>query len=385
MTVTASSPTSTRDRHYMQMAERLAWRGCGNVEPNPMVGCVILSADGRVVGQGYHRRFGGPHAELNALEQAGELAAGGTAYITLEPCGHSGKTPPCTEALIRADIARLVIDRRDPHPDAAGGIDQLHDAGIEITVLDDFDAPALRAADRFIHSVINKRPWVIAKWAQTLDGSIATRSGESQWISSPASRRVVHRQRGRVDAILTGIGTVLHDDPMLTARKVRTRRIARRVVIDPKLQIPLDSNLMRTARDVPVTIACHEALLNSMPDRIHRIKDTGAEVIGIPMTGEDLPLTPVLELLTQRHRIATAMTEGGGGLLGRLFEQRLVNEAWVFSAPLLLGDEQATPPVRGRHVEHLTQGVAMQLAGHQARGDDIFAQYVVTASSATRS
>jgi len=376
MTIVHTPPT-TRDRHFMRIAERLAWRGSGHVEPNPMVGCVIVSSDGTIVGRGYHRRFGGAHAEVNALREAGERARGATVYVTLEPCAHTGQTPPCTEALINAGVSRVVIDQRDPNPDSHHGIQRLRDADIEVVMLDEGDALPLRAADSFVHRIRTGRPWVIAKWAQTIDGRIATRTGESQWISSPASRRLVHRKRGRVDAIITGIGTVLNDDPRLTARNVRVRRIARRVVIDPQLQTPVKSQLMQTARDVPTTILCYESILNSQNERPQHLQSAGIDLLGIPVSGDDLPLGLALEELTRRHEVATVLIEAGGGLLSRLFAQNLVNEAWVFTAPLLLGDEHAPQAVHSRRVEHLTQRISMQLVSQHARQHDIFARYVV--------
>src|SRR5262245_42932667 len=209
-----SGSTEQIDIAHLRTAARLALRGRGGVEPNPMVGCVIVSAPPRseVVGWGYHRRVGGPHAEIVALRRAGPKARGGTMYCTLEPCSHVGRTPPCTAAIIEARIARVVTARRDPNPIAAGGLDCLRDAGIAIEGTDACEA-AIAVSDPFAHRVRSGLPWVIAKWAQTADGKVATRPphNESQWISSEASRMLVHRERGRVDAIVTGIGTVLRD------------------------------------------------------------------------------------------------------------------------------------------------------------------------------
>ena len=241
------------DLRYLHIAARLALRGHGGTEPNPIVGCLIVSPRDEIVGWGYHRQCGQAHAEVHALGRAGPRAAGATAYITLEPCNHFGRTPPCTEALIKAGVAKVVIARRDPNPIAAGGLDRLREAGIEVVIADDCEL-AMRITDGFARRVRSGLPWVIAKWAQTLDGRIATGSGESRWISNEASRRMVHRERGRVDAILTGIGTVLSDDPLLTARDVRIRRVARRIVIDPHLKTPLDAKLVQTADRFPTTM-----------------------------------------------------------------------------------------------------------------------------------
>src|SRR5436190_8347297 len=242
------------DHQHLLRAARLALRGHGGAEPNPLVGCVIASRAGETIGWGYHGNYGGPHAEIVTLQRAADRARGATLYCTLEPCNHQGKTGPCTQAIIDAKIARVVIARRDPYPPAAGGIERMQAAGIKVDVIEDCQ-PAVAVSDPFVHRVKTGLPWVTVKWAQTIDGKIATRSGESKWISNEASRKMVHRERGRVDVILTGIGTVLKDDPLLTARKVRQRRVARRIVIDPDLQIPLSAKLVTTA-EAPTTIIC---------------------------------------------------------------------------------------------------------------------------------
>lgn len=364
------------DRRFLRRAARLALRGHGGAEPNPMVGCIVTARSGDVVGWGYHRRCGDAHAEVHALRMAGSAARGATAYVTLEPCNHTGRTPPCAEALVAAGVARVVIGRRDPHPDAAGGAERLRKAGLSVDVLDD-DPFVTSITDPFVHRVRTGLPWVTAKWAQTVDGRIATRTGESRWISSAASRRLVHRERGRVDAILTGIGTVIADDPMLTARDVRIRRTARRVVIDPKLQMPLEARLMQKANEYPTTIACHETLLEAGAEKARLVHEAGVELIGIPLDGEALPLEPVLRALADRHDATNVLVEAGAGLLARLFEQQLVNDVWVFIGPRLLGDERALPAVRGRAAPSLGDAVPFRLLEQRRRGDDIVARYRV--------
>ncbi len=367
---------SQQHTRCMQLAARLAWRGHGLVEPNPMVGCVITNAPGGIVGTGWHRRFGEAHAEVNALRDAGGAARGGTCYVTLEPCDHQGKTGPCSAALIAAGVARVIIARRDPNPEAAGGAMRLRDAGVTVAFRDDL-LPGIAPADPFAHRVKTSLPWVIAKWAQTLDGRIATRMGESQWISSPRSRRAVHRKRGRVDAILTGIGTVLADDPLLTARGVRARRVARRVVYDPKLQIPMQSQLVQTARDVPVTVCCMDAMAHS--SHAQALRDASVDVIGIELSDDSTQaMRAMLIDLVQRYDMMHVLVESGPGLLGRLFSADAVNEAWVFIAPLLLGDEQAKPAVRGLTSPRLADGKHMQLIDHRARGGDVMTRWLVS-------
>ncbi len=364
------------DHAYLSMAARLALRGHGGAEPNPLVGCVIVEPGGRVVGWGYHRTCGGPHAEIEALRRADGRARGATAYVTLEPCNHIGRTGPCSEALIDAGVARVVYARPEPDAVASGGSGRLRAAGVDVVVTSACRA-ALDVSRPFVHRVVNGLPWVTAKWAQTLDGRIATRRGESRWISNAASRRLVHRKRGCVDAIVTGIGTVLADDPALTARGVRRRRTARRVVVDPHLEIPPESRLVTSADHAPTVVACGQRELESKRDVASRLRAAGVELLAVPMERDELPLTPVLRELVARHDTAHVLVEAGAGLLGRLFRQRLINEAWVFVTPLLLGDDAAIPCVRGLTAETLLDGCRLDLWNVRRRGDDVLLQYGV--------
>jgi len=377
------------DVKHLQHAARLALRGHGGAAPNPLVGCVIVSPDDVVVGWGYHRQCGGPHAEIHALNRAGSLARGATAYVTLEPCNHTGRTGPCAQALIDAGISRVVIVRPDPHAQARGGAQRLRDAGIVVDImhctLTNNATPeqcavaiASMVSDPFVHRVQTGLPWVVVKWAQTLDGKIATRTGESQWISSAASRRMVHRERGRVDAILTGIGTAMTDDPKLTARHVRCRRIARRVLLDASLQIPLDRHLITHVSQFPTTIICAQASLHVHADKASDLDNAGVELIGLPTRDDTIQLDTALRALVERHEIANVLVEAGPGLVSRLFEQQLVNEAWVFVCPRIFGDEQAKACINGMSVEQLTDGIALSLIDQRLRGGDIVARYRVT-------
>ena len=244
------------DVFWMRRALAEAERGRGGVEPNPLVGAVVVH-EGRAVGVGHHARFGGPHAEVVALEAAGVAARGATLYVTLEPCCHQGKTPPCTEAVLAAGIRRVVAAMTDPFPKVAGGgFARLEAAGLEVeSGLLDTEARRLNAP--YLKRLATGRPYVTAKWAMTLDGKTATASGDSRWISGPRSRMLVHELRGRMDAILVGIGTALADDPQLTARPPGPRRAAR-VVLDSAGTAPPDSRLARTAREIPVWVAVTE-------------------------------------------------------------------------------------------------------------------------------
>lgn len=364
------------DLRYMQMAARLALRGHGGAQPNPLVGCAIVSPEDEVVGWGFHRRCGGPHAEIQALQRAGQHAANATVYLTFEPCNHTGRTGPCSEALIDAGVRRVVFARPDPDAEAAGGTDCLRDAGIEVQQFTNCPE-AIAVSDPFVHRIKTGLPWVVAKWAQTIDGMIATRTGKSRWISNERSRRMVHRERGRVDAIITGIGTVLADDPLLTARNVRKRRIALRVVVNPSLAIPLDANIVTTLDQAPTLMVCDESILQSQSDKPAQLRDRGIELLGVPATAGSIDLRQALQTLSVRYNVSTVLVEAGAGLLGDLFRQRLVNEAWVFVAPTLWGDEQAYPCVRGLTVSDVTDGLNLDLRNARVRGGDVVLRYGV--------
>jgi diaminohydroxyphosphoribosylaminopyrimidine deaminase/5-amino-6-(5-phosphoribosylamino)uracil reductase len=336
----------------------LAASGQGRVEPNPMVGCVIVQ-DGLVIGEGFHERFGGPHAEVNALAAAADRAAGATAYVSLEPCCHHGKTPPCTQALARAGIRRVAVATQDPFPQVNGrGIAELRDAGIQCDVgVREAEASWLLAPYRKL--VTTGRPWVIAKWAMTLDGKLATRSGDSKWISSEASRAVVHQLRGRVDAIIIGSGTARIDDPLLTARPEEhadRKRVATRIVVDSHAALSNDSRLVQTARDVPLMVATADEVNN---DACCRLVSAGVEVHRCDgETHADRLNTLLVEL--GRRRMTNVLVEGGSKLLGTLFDLRAVDEVHVFIAPKLVGGADAVSPVGGPGIDHMAD--ALQLA-----------------------
>lgn len=349
------------DVRMLRLAARAAARGFGHVEPNPMVGCVIGRNDGTILAIGHHRRFGGPHAEveaLNACAAADHDPRGATAWVTLEPCSHFGKQPPCCNALIRAGVARVVAARRDPHPVSAGGAERLASAGIRFDIVP--CDQALAVGDPFVKRIKTGLPWVIAKWAQTIDGKIADRFGASKWISCEASRRRVHAWRGRVDAILTAIGTVKADDPLLTARGVRPRRIARRIVIDPRLEIPETSALVQSVRSAPLMIVA-DHLEGDAALKRDRLVRAGAEVIEWSSRIDAIPLPMVLRSLTERHGVSTVLVEAGPGLLGRLFADHLVDEARVFISPKVLGDPTAPSAAQLRHAVPLAAAASLSL------------------------
>jgi diaminohydroxyphosphoribosylaminopyrimidine deaminase/5-amino-6-(5-phosphoribosylamino)uracil reductase len=366
-------------RRMLDLAARLALRGVGRVEPNPAVGCVLVK-DGQVIGMGHHRRFGGPHAEREALADAkarGHDPRGCHVYVTLEPCATTGKQPPCTEALIEAGVARVTYARRDPHPQKGGGHEVLEAAGIPCEESTE-STLAIGVSAPFVKRVKTGMPWVIAKWAQTIDGRVATRTGESKWISGEAARRRVHRLRARVDAVLTGIGTVMADDPMLTARGVPIRRRAMRVVADTDLDLPSESALARTAREVPTLVACDKSLVGAdiMRQRQHELEALGVQLVPVPAGqraggGGAIDLTSLLRMLHVEHGVSTVMVEAGPGLLGSLIEDDLVDEAVIYIAPMLLGDELAKSVAVGRVAEQLKAARRYALWRVRPVGDDI--------------
>lgn len=333
------------DDQHMSRALELAVRGEGLVEPNPMVGCVIVR-DAERIGEGWHRQFGGPHAEIEALRSCRADPAGATLYVTLEPCCHTGKTPPCTEALLHAKIARVVVAQLDPFPAVGGkGVEQLRQAGVQVDV-GVMEQPARALCAPYRRLILDGRPWIIAKWAMTLDGKIASRTGHSRWISNERSRAVVQQLRGRMDAIIVGRRTAMADDPALIAQPPGPRT-AVRVVVDTHAALPPASRLVQTARTVPSLVAVGETV---DPVRRQRLEDAGCEVLTCPGPNTETRLRSLLCALGRR-RLTNVLVEGGGQLLGSLFDLRLVDEAHVFVAAKLVGGQAAPGPVGGQGLE----------------------------------
>jgi diaminohydroxyphosphoribosylaminopyrimidine deaminase/5-amino-6-(5-phosphoribosylamino)uracil reductase len=338
------------DETCMRRALEIALRAEGAVEPNPMVGCVI-ARDERIVAEGWHERFGGPHAEINALAhlaRAGQSSQGCDLYVTLEPCCHHGKTPPCVGAIVAAGIKRVVAAQTDPFAAVAGrGIAELTAAGVKVeTGLCEDEARDLNAPYRKL--IETGRPWVIAKWAMTLDGKVATASGDSRWISNESSRRIVHELRGRVDAILVGIGTALADDPLLTARPAG-KRIATRVVLDSLARLPLTSQLVQTAGQVPLLVAAGPKAPES---NLTGLRTAGCEVVQFPNSAHSDRLPALLDELGRR-RMTNLLVEGGAAVFGSFFDQDLVDEVCVFAAPKIVGGAAAPSPVQGQGPERI--------------------------------
>ena len=355
----------TTDETWMRHALELAERGRGHVEPNPLVGAVLVK-DGAVVAEGWHERFGSAHAEVNALAQAGDAARGSTCYVTLEPCCHFGKTPPCTQALIRAGVARVVAALEDPFPEVAGqGATQLRQANISVTF--GLEERAVRRQNApYLHLLATGRPYIHAKWAMTLDGKIATRTGDSKWISNEASRRRVHELRGRMDAIVIGIGTALADDPLLTARPDGPRR-ATRVIFDSQARLPITSQLLRTAGDRATLLVTSPAA----PEiKLAAIRSTGCQVLqtNIDSRGR-LDWSALLDHLG-RERCTNLLVEGGAELLGSFLDARVIDEVHIFIAPTLTGGATAKTALAGLGAERLADSLRLaEITTEMIEGD----------------
>lgn len=325
-----------QDRAWMRRAIELAWRGWGRVAPNPMVGCVIVRDDGVVVGEGWHTEYGQPHAEVEALRAAGDAARGATAYVSLEPCSHHGKTPPCTDALAAAGVRRVVFGGFDPNPKASGGAAVLRAAGID--VLGGVEEDAVRdqnAAFFHAHSPAGaQRPFVTLKLAMSLDARIADRDGGSVWITGDEARAETHRLRAGYDAVAVGIGTARADDPRLTVRGAVEPRVPPvRIVFDRGLRLPLDSALVRSAREVPVWAVCEP---DAPADRRRALEDAGVRVLG----GAGL----AAQLRSIRDAgIRSMFVEGGAVLASALLAADVVDRMYLFYAPVLIGPEGAAP------------------------------------------
>jgi len=353
------------DLAFLRRAIELSLAGRGRVEPNPMVGAVVVR-DGSVLGEGFHRAFGGPHAEVEALAACAGSAAGATVYVSLEPCCHFGKTPPCTDALIAAGVARVVYAIEDPFPKVAGGGRRaLEAAGVRV-VGGLLRSEAVRANAPYFKRLATGRPYVIAKWAQSLDGKMATASGSSKWITGEPARLCAHRLRDRVDAVLVGIGTASTDDPLLTAR-IPDGRNPRRVVLDPRLRLPLDSQLVRTARRVPLWVVCRRALAST--PAADALSGAGAEVLPL-LDDPDNDLGPLLDELGRRG-VTNLLVEGGPKVLTSFLAGKLVDEVQVFIAPKLVGGSAAPTAFEGAGAAAMADAFVGTEVEVERLGDDV--------------
>lgn len=356
------------DAAFMRRAIELARGGWGQTAPNPMVGAVVVR-DGKVVGEGYHARFGEPHAEVAALRAAGELARGSTVYVSLEPCAHVGKTPPCADALIAAGVRRVVIAARDPNPVAGGGVERLRAAGVEVVEgVETEAARELNAAFFHAHESprAHRRPWVTLKLALSIDSAVADSEGGSRWITGPEARAAAHELRAGSDAVAVGIGTVLADDPFLTVRDAPAPRVPPlRVVFDSRARTPLSSRLVASARDVPTILVVREPA----PDAACALEKAGVELL------QASSLEAALEELARRD-VRSLLVEGGARLAGAFLERALVNRLIIFRGAVLLGSG-----ARGAFAHVPSMSIAgaprFRVLERRALGDDTMITYAV--------
>jgi diaminohydroxyphosphoribosylaminopyrimidine deaminase/5-amino-6-(5-phosphoribosylamino)uracil reductase len=370
MTMAVSTET---DKAHLARAIELAANGSGAVRPNPVVGAVV-ARDGEVLGEGWHEKFGAAHAEVNAIEACGMADLGGaTLYVSLEPCCHEGKTPPCTEAIMQAGIRRVVIASDDPTEKASGrSLGILRDEGVEVVVADG----ELAARARLLNQSFRKharvgRPWVLFKSAMTLDGKVATRTGDSKWISGEDSRLLAHRWRASVDAVVVGIGTALADDPQLTARPdgllVERGEQPRRVVFDSLARVPLNSQLVAATSEIPLAIVVSRAAPRSETDALEA---AGVQVI--VATGENEParVRSALDQLGSMD-VTSVLLEGGPHLAGAFLDAGEIDELRLFLAPLLLGGSAARDPLEGEGVERISEALHALSFGCESVGEDL--------------
>lgn len=352
---------------FMEMTLELAEGGFGRVAPNPLVGAVLLK-EGRIVGTGFHEAFGAPHAEVNALAAAGEKARGATLYCNLEPCRHTGKTPPCTDAIVKAGVRKVVFGTRDRNPAARGGLEVLQAAGIEVAgpVL---ESSCLELNAPFFKHIATGRPLVLAKWAMTLDGKVATAQGESRWISSDASRKLVHQWRARAGAVVVGIGTVLADNPQLTCRMPEAVNPVK-VVLDSECRTPPAARLLEADAEKPglvrVLVYTSEG---SAPERRAALAAAGAEVVPVPASGGRLALGKVLDDLGRRG-VNLVLVEGGSEVLGSFFDAGFIDQVLVFVAPKLCGGRAAKTPLGGEGQGRMLDAMILrELRNYRLEGD----------------
>ncbi len=355
------------DAHFMQLALDLAIKGEGFTSPNPMVGAVVVK-DGEVVGSGYHQAVGGPHAEVHAIDAAGSLANGATLYVTLEPCNHTGRTPPCTRKIVAAGIKRVVVATLDPNKRVAGGgAEFLRRRGIQVS-LGICEAQARKLNEAFFKYIRTGRPFVIAKCAATLDGRIATRSGDSRWVTGDAARQFVHRLRHAVDAILVGINTVRIDNPSLTARPGDGEgRDPLRVVLDTYLSISTQARIFRQNSSADTILVCGPAAPMAKRAALEII---GARVIESPLKNELVDMDALMDQLGALE-ITSLLIEGGSRVMASAFGAGIVDKVLFFYAPKILGGDDGVPICSGPGPELMSQSVAVKDIAVHRFGDDV--------------
>lgn len=353
---------------YMRRALELARKGEGHTSPNPMVGCVVVK-DGRIISEGYHEKYGEFHAERNALTRCTEDTTGADLYVTLEPCCHQGKTPPCTDIIIEKKIARVFVGSMDSNPLVAGkGVQILRDHGIyvETGILEE---ECLKLNEVFYHYITAKTPFVVMKYAMTLDGKIACATGDSKWVTGEIARAQVHRMRGRYRGIMVGIGTVLADDPMLNCR-VKGGVDPVRIICDSNLHIPLESQIVKTASEIETIVACSQESLEAerKQEKIRKLKEAGIQLIGTE-GAHGVNLVELMKKLGEQN-IDSILLEGGGTLNASALEDGIVNKVYAYIAGKLIGGMDARSPVEGMGIDRMADAIILKDMEIERLGDD---------------
>lgn len=357
--------TTDKDEQYMRLALALAEKGRGAVAPNPMVGAVIVK-DGRIIGEGCHERYGQAHAEVNAFASVTEDVEGATIYVTLEPCSHYGKTPPCADLIIQKKVGRVVVGALDPNPLVSGrGIQRIQAAGIEVEsgVLAD---ESRQLNEVFMKFITEKQPFVVLKVAMSLDGKIATRTGESKWISGEVSREQVHRERGYLTGIMVGINTVLKDNPHLTARLPGSKNPTR-IVVDSQLRIPMDAKVLQQQSEAPTILLTTK---RADQEKAARLAEKGVTVLTLPERDGRVDLQEAMKELGQRN-IDSILLEGGATLNYSALEAGIVDKVQVYIAPKIIGGANSPTPVGGKGIERLSEAFPVERIASRMIGEDL--------------
>ena len=360
---------TVEDTEFMKLALKLAIKARGNTFPNPLVGAVIVNK-GRVVGKGYHKKAGTPHAEIHALEEAGDMAKGATLYVNLEPCSHEGKTPPCVNAIIRQNISRVVIGMSDPNPLVNGkGIKILQDSGIKVSV-GLLEKQAKKINEIFIKYITSRLPFITLKAAVSIDGKICSKTGESKWITNEQSRQYVHKQRFYHNAVMVGINTIIKDDPHLTCRlENKKTHYPYRIILDSSLKINLMANILQDKYKEKIIIATTE---NADEDKLRQLQKTGINVI---ITGKTkVNIADLLKILGKRE-ITSIMVEGGSTVFTSLIEDDMFDKILLFIAPKIIGGKNALTITEGSGIESIQSAKKLKLHKIHKFEDDIMLEY----------
>ncbi|MFH1084042.1 MAG: bifunctional diaminohydroxyphosphoribosylaminopyrimidine deaminase/5-amino-6-(5-phosphoribosylamino)uracil reductase RibD [Pseudomonadota bacterium] len=355
------------DVKFMRLALQDARKGLGRTSPNPAVGAVI-TRKGEVIAKGYHRRAGLPHAEVEALSRLGNSFPGDTLYVTLEPCNHVGRTPPCTQAILKSGIRRVVVGMKDPNPMVAGmGCEFLRERGVEV-LTGVLESECQKLNEDFLKFVTSKRPFIIAKSALTMDGWIATSSGQSKWVTNDKSREFVHRLRDRIDAVMVGIGTILADDPSLTTRLKRGKgRDPLRIVVDTHMRTPINAKVVKHNSSADTLIVTSE---RAAFENQHRFQAKGVSTLTCPTRAGRIDLAALMARLGEMS-VMSLLVEGGASIIGTLLREKLIDKFYIFKAPKLLGGDDGIPMATGPGAKRMDESLILKEIKVRRFGDDI--------------